>query len=209
MDSSFLTWANLGLGLYSGIIFLKLVIQFGLPNHPIRLGAYLVSLCVALYFNFLVLTQFGVLSPWFWMKWRTLPLVTGSFFLLIQTVSSVGSMGLLQQKVVSRLPLIAGLLCFTFFPQYADYFVGFAIAAGCAFLTITVGKARYQKRQFFKMTFFLLIFVFCKWVQIYWAYLFGELMLFVALFYFSVFEQAACVASKIDQFHHSLEGASA
>jgi hypothetical protein len=162
MHSSFLIWVNAGLALYSSLLFLKLIIQFGWPNHPARFSAYVISLCASAFFVMETLTEFGVIGPIEWMKWRALPLVCGSLGLLFQAMLTGGQFTLIQQKVISRLPMIAGLVCFSFFPSKADIFAGIAIVAGGIFLSISVGKARYQKRLFIKMIFFFFITILCR-----------------------------------------------
>jgi hypothetical protein len=199
MDSSFLTLVNVGLGLYATLLMIKMLIQFGLPNHPAKFTTYLVSFCATFFFGTKALVELGLVSPWFWMKWRTLPLVAGSVALLLQTIMTVGNFSLIQQKVVSRLPLIAALLCFAFFPSYAELFCGLAIAAGCIFLTVSVGKARYQKRLFLKMSLFLGLYALAQIPQVYALAILGQLLLGVSLFYFFIFENSIGVSALIDE----------
>ncbi|HXH73769.1 MAG TPA: hypothetical protein VNJ08_02320 [Bacteriovoracaceae bacterium] len=199
MDSSFLTLAIVGLGLYSVIMFFKLIIQFGLPNHPALFTSYLVSFCAMAFLSGKAAVGLNLISPLFWLKWHPLPMVAGSLALLLQTIMTVGNYSHIQQKVVSRFPLIAGLLCFAFFPQYAGTFFGLTIAAGCLFLAISAGKARYQKRLYFKMSFFLGIFGLLVMTQNYPAYVVGEVILYFAAFYFFLFEQSFGVAALMDK----------
>ncbi len=206
MDSSFLTWLYVGLGLYSEISFFKMLIQFGLPNHPARFTCYLITLCAATYFCAQAAVDLSLISPFVWLKWRPLPLVAGGLSLLLQVTLLIGRFSLIQQKVISRLPMIGGLLCFAFFPNKADYFFGVTILLGVIFLSISVGKARFQKRLFIKMAFFLGLFLGFKLLNIYWLYVAGSFCLFFALFYFLLFEQSIAISSKIDDFKLSLEG---
>lgn len=206
MDSSFLTWVNVGLGLYSGISVLKMIIQFGLPNHPARFTLYLVCLCAAAYFGMKALTGLGILSPLHYLKWSTLPLMAGSLGLLLQAITTAGQLSLIQQRVMSRIPLIGSLLVFFFFPNSAELFFGACILAGAAFLAFLGGRARYQMRMFLKMAFFLGIYgIFINLGQ-YWAYVMGEMVLFFALFYFFIFEQTFGVSSLVEGYQHSREG---
>lgn len=206
MDSSFLTWINVGLAFYSVILLLKMMIQFGLPNHPARVTTYLVSLCVSSFFVMKAAAGLGFLSPLDWMNWRTLPLVTGGLAILFQTIMVIGSFSLIQQKVISRLPLMAGLLCLAFFRDRADVFMAFSLGAAGLCLTISRGKARYQKRLFFKMIFFLSLFAVLALAQEYWVFLVGEGFLFFALFYFFLFEQSFALQALIDDRASNLEG---
>lgn len=205
MDSSFLTLVNVSLGLYTTICFFKILIQFGLSNHPARYTAHLIVLCVFCYFLGLSLTDLGVIGPLEWMRWRSVPVVAGSLAMLLQVILMGNQFSRVQQKVVSRLPIIAALLCFAFFYEKADYFLIITLVAGSLFLSISVGN-RYQKRQYYKMVFFLSLIYGCKLINIYWVYVLGEMLLFMALFYFFLFEQGFMMAAKMDDFKASLEG---
>lgn len=206
MDSSFLTWVNVGLGLYSLISFIKLVVQFGLPNHPLRFSVYMVSFCVTAYLLLLVMTDLALISPLFYLRWKNLPLLIASHGLLIQVITSMGQFSLIQQKVFSRFPLIIALLIFGFFNDYAEWALLLALTAGTLFFTVSVGKARYQKRTFFKMMLFLIIYGILTNLNIYWAYLVGEAFLYPVLFYFFIFEQTFGVMSLIDENQQTQEG---
>ena len=103
MDSSFLMWLHISLGLFSLGFFLKLIIQFGLPNHPARLLAYMVGLSATVYFVGQAMTDLSFITPWFWIKWRPLPLVAGSLCLLLQTIMLVGNFSVIQQRIISRI----------------------------------------------------------------------------------------------------------
>jgi hypothetical protein len=208
MDSSFLTAINIGLALYAILNFIRIVIQFGLPNHPARFTVYLVTLCVTSYFVMRASTDLGFIPPFFFWRWRSLPLVIGSFALLMQLITCIGHYGHVQQKIISRIPLILGLLVFSYFPQNADAFlVGSLVAAGL-FLTVSVGKARYIKRMFFKLCFFLILSAGLKSVS-YWAYLAGEFLLVFVLFYFFIIQQGMAVQALVEQRHAEDLGVSA
>ncbi len=206
MDSSFLTLVNVALGLFAIYSLVKLVTRFGLPNHPARLTIFIVSFCAAIYFGMKAAVGLGLVPPFAWLRWRTLPLVCGSLTLLLQVFSTIGNISRLQQKVISRLPLIAGLLFFVFFPAYADYFFIFTVALGAVFLSISVGKARHQKRLYAKMTLFLFLFLLLSKTNIYWLFVAGESLLLVAMFYFFLFEESLGVKTMIEE---SSEGMSA
>jgi hypothetical protein len=200
MGSSFLTAIHLGLSLYCVINFLKMLVQFGLPNHPGRFTLYLVSLCACAYFSIKTLTEINVVDPFLFMRWRALPLVAGSLGLLLQVITIVGTFSLIQQKIISRIPLIAAVLFFAFFSSLADYFFIGCILVSALFLTFSVGKARYQKRMLLKMTFFLSLYWLMALVNNYWVYILGELFLFPALFYFFIFQQSYGVSALVEAF---------
>ena len=200
MDSSFLTLVNVALGLFAIYSLVKLIIRFGLPNHPARLTIYLVSFCAAIYFGMKAAVALGMVPPFVWLRWRTLPLVAGSLALLLQVFSTVGRISHLQQKVISRLPLIAGLLFFAFFPAYADYFFMATVVIGGIFLSISVGKSRHQKRLYAKMSLFLGLFVLFSLTNIYWLFVVGDALLIGAMFYFFLFEESIGVKALIEDF---------
>ena len=206
MDSSFLTGIHIGLGLFACILFLKLVIQFGLPNHPARFVSYVVGLCVAAYFVGLGLTDLNIIPPWDWVRWRALPLIAGSLCLLFQTIVLVGNFSLLQQKVMSRLPIIASLICFAFFAVYADAFMSSFLIIGGVFLIILVNKARHQTRLYVKMLLMFSIHLGLSYLDQYWAYVSSQVFLFFVIFYVFLFEHSFGVAAMVDDFKGSLEG---
>lgn len=198
MGSSFLTAINLVLAIYCVIMFVKMLIQFGLPNHPGRFILYLVSLCVTSYFVIKAATDLSLVDPLKFMRWRALPLVAGGLGLLLQVITCVGQFSLIQQKIISRIPLMAALLALAFFDAYADYFLIGSLLATVLFLSISVGKARYQKRMLFKMNLFL-GFVWVGILTTYSAYVVTQLFLFPALFYFFIFQQSYGVSTIIDR----------
>ncbi len=200
MGSSFLTTINLVLCLYSLLIFFKSIIQFGLPNHPARLMLYFVNLFVALFFGMKVAAGLGYLSPFFYMKWSPLLLVAGGLGLLLEVITTIGKFSYVQQKVVSRVPLIGALLAFAFFPHLDEELLIGSLLTSVLFLSISVGKARYQKRMFFKMCLFLTIFALLIQTQLYWVYNLGELFLIPSLFYFSIFQQSYGVSALVERF---------
>ena len=206
MDSSFLTGIHIGLGLVACIFLIKMMVQFGLPNHPARFVAYMVGLCTTTYFLGLAATDLNLLSPWLWMKWRSLPLIAGSLCLLFQTITLAGNFSLIQQKVVSRLPLIAALMCFAFFSDYADVFVTWFLGLGSLFLILSVKKSRYQKRIYFKMVILYFIHLGINYTDFYSAYVLGQILLFAIIFYVFLFEHSFGVAAMMDEFKESLEG---
>ena len=208
MDSSFLTWIHIGLGGLASLLFLKMIIQFGLPNHPARFVSYVVALCVSTYFVGLSLTDLGYIGPWDWMRWRAIPLVAGSLCLLLQTIMMVGSFSLIQQKVISRIPLMGALLCFAIFPEYADHLMAIFLVAGGLFLIISVKKSRYQKRLYLKMLTLFLIHLGLNGLYLYPAYILGQIFLLLSVFYIFMFEHSFGIMALVDDFKQSLEGES-
>lgn len=205
MGSTFLTAINVGLALYCVINFIKNIIQFGLPNHPARFTLYLVTLCTSAFFIMKAMADLSLINPFIYMRWRAFPLVAGSLGLLLQVITIVGHFSHIQQKVISRIPLMGALLFFAFFWEKADWFFGMSLAMAVVFLSISVGKARYQKRMLIKMTLFILLFGVFKLFNYFSLYILGELFLFPALFYFFVFEQSYGISALIEE-HHAHSG---
>ena len=206
MDSSFLSGLHISLGLFACILFIKMIIQFGVPNHPARFVSYLVGLCTAGYFTGLALTDLSLVNPWLWMKWRCIPLIAGTMCLLLQTIMLAGNFSVIQQKVISRLPIMAAVLCFAFFPSSADLVASCFLLAGGLFLIISVKKARYQKRLYLKMLLMFVIQLGLNYVNVYWAYVIGQLFLLIAVFYIFLFEQSFGLMGLVDDFKTSIQG---
>lgn len=206
MGSSFLTAINVVLGLYCVIIFLKNMIQFGIPNHPARFTLYLVTLCATTFFAMRAMADLGLMNPFVFMRWRALPLVAGSLGLLLQVITIVGHFSHIQQKIISRIPLMGALLFFAFFWEQADWFFGASVLIAVLFLSISVGKARYQKRMLVKMALFVGLFGLFKLSNNFTLYIIGELFLFPALFYFFIFEQSYGVTALVEE-HYANSGA--
>jgi hypothetical protein len=196
MGSTFLTAINVLLAFYCVLIFIKSLVQFGLPNHPARFILSLVLICAMSFFVHRALASLSIDLPYDSLKWRALPIVAGSLGLLLQVISVIGQFSHIQQKIISRIPLMGSLLFFFFFQDYADIFFSITILVSVLFLTISLGKARYQKRMLFKMALFL---------GLYWVLRpltnLAELCWFPALFYFFIFEQSYGVSAMIEEYH--------
>jgi len=203
MDSSFLTCLHAGLGFYSGGLFLKLIFTFGLPNHPLKLTAYLVSFCASFYFCTKTVVDLQLVSPWFWMQYRTLPVVAGGLALLLQTITLVGEYKEYQLKAISRIPVMGSLLCLAFFNSKADILFGACLFAGSLFLLLAGNKARHQKRLFLKMTFFASVYGLLQLPGLYWLHLLSISALFASLFYFFLFEQTFGIRAIVERFEGS------
>jgi hypothetical protein len=206
MDSSFLTGLHISLALFSCLFLVRLIIQFGLPNHPARFLSYLVSFCIVAYFISEALTDLGLLSPWVWVKWRAFPLVAGGFCLLLQTITLLGTMNFLQQRVISRLPLIVALLSTAFFSQFADALFSVFLLLGGLFLIVFVRKSRYQKRLYVKMSFMFIGQLVCNYLGYYYAYLVGQVFLCLTVFYAFLFQQSFGILALIDDHRQESEG---
>lgn len=200
MDSSFITLIDAALALYAAVSLIKLIIQFGLPNHPARFVIYLVSLCMTSFFSLKVATDFGVIDSVTFLKYRPIPLVAGGLGILMQMMTTIGRYGYIQQKIFSRVPLIGAIMVFAFFPTKADPFLGVALLAAAIIPSISVGKARYQKRMLFKMGLFFILSLIFQTINFNWSLIIGELFLFFVLFYFFILQQSFGVMALVEKF---------
>jgi hypothetical protein len=200
MGSSFLTVINLALGFYCVITFVKFIFQFGLPNHPGRFLLYLEMIAVTAYFVMQSLADFWILNPFILRKMQSFPIVVAGTGLLLQVVTCVGNFSVIQQKMISRLPLIAALLFFTFFEAYAYHFLAFSLLLMGLFLSVSVGKSRYQKRQLVKMLFFLGLACIFTSAEFSGSHILGQVLIFPTLFYFFIFQQSYGVSALVDDY---------
>lgn len=207
MGSSFLTALEIGLGIYSLVQFFKMIVQFGLPNHPGKFSMYLVCLCVTLFFTLQALADLGFMTPLDFMRMRSLLMVVGGFSFLIQLVAMVGNFSLIQQKVISRVPLIMGLLVYGVMPEKADFFLILTIVLGGLFLLLSKGKARYQKRLYFKMLLFFILGWGAYLTQNYIIYVIGQIFLYPVLFYFFILQKTFGVKVMVEKFQSESSGA--
>jgi hypothetical protein len=207
MDSSFLITIHALMGIFTCVLFLKMIIQFGWPNHPGRLTAYMVALCICFYFVGLVCTEFGLIPQKAWDHWRALPLVSGSLCLLMQSIMTGGNFSLIQQKVISRLPLMAALICSALFPQLASQLSLLFILAGGLFFIISVRKSRYQKRLYLKAIFFIILHTALNFsTGLVWQIL-SQAFLAGAVLYIFSFENSFGVWALIDDLSENSQGA--
>lgn len=199
MGSSFLTAVNVLLALYCMVNFVRLTFQFGLPNHPSRFSMYFVVLCPTAYYTMFALTHLNLMNPYKLGFFWALPIIAGSLALLLQVIISLANFTHLQQKIMSRFPIIISVISFFLMREYAAHFFVFSLCAIVLILTVSVGKARYQKRMLFKMCLFFALYLLCDQSSFEVISLTGQLFLFPAWFYFFVFEQTVGVSALVDR----------
>lgn len=199
MGSSFLTAIHLGLALYCLLNFFKQLVQFGLPNDPRKFSLYLTLFCVSAFFGMQVLTDLRIMDPFFYMRWRMLPVIAGGLGILVQIVFIVAQFSHVQQKIFSRIPLIGALLVFMFSPEFSQLIFNLSFLVSVLYLAVSIKKNRYQKRMFFKMSFFLGISTILKFSNFYFLYVLGELFLFPCLFYFFIFENSLGISVLVEE----------
>jgi hypothetical protein len=205
MGSSFLNAINLGLGLFCVIHSFKICVQFGLPNRPARFILLLVSLCLSMFFVMRALVDIHLIDPVLYLKWRPFPMTAGVLGLLVQVISFLGRYGHIQQKVLSRIPVIGALFVFYFFQNHVEEFFVGCFFIGVSFFILSKKNALYQKRMLVKMMFFFILSVLFDYFDLYWLNILGRLFLFPALFYFFIFEQSLGISALVQDHQAHLE----
>jgi hypothetical protein len=199
MGSYFLTVTNLGLGFYCIFSFLKFIIQFGLPYEPSRFLVYVVFLSLTSFLTLKVLVGFGLIYPQEYVFWTDLALISGSIGFLIQVVLLSLDVNLFLKKILSRIPLFGAIIISVLVPGIGRWIFLGSIFTIVFQLFVLVNTARYEKRILIKMVLFLCLFGLCFWINTYWSFVFGGLMLFPALFYFFIFEHSCGVNSLVQK----------
>jgi len=199
MDSSFNNALEIVLAVFAVLAFLKLMIQFGLPRHPLRFLIFMVSLSLIFWLCGDTAATFKVISMNQWLRWRALPLVVTGVGLLIEAISIIGNLGYLQQKVISRIPLIASLVCFAIFPQKSFLFFVLSICVGFCLLLIGKDKARYQFRLYGKMLICLILGISLKPYNLVMTGIFSYVFFFGMLVYFFLLQQSFGISALIDE----------
>jgi hypothetical protein len=199
MDSSFNNALEIMVAVFAVFAFLKLMIQFGLPRHPLRFLMFLVSLSLIFWICGDTLATCRLISMDQWIRWRSLPLVTTGVGLLIEAISIVGNFGHLQQKVISRIPLIASLVCFAIFPQKSFPFFVLSVCVGFCLLLVAKDKARYQFRLYGKMLICLVFATSLRSCNLVMTEIFSYVFFFVMLIYFFRLQQSFGISALIDE----------
>lgn len=200
MGSSFVTVVNVLLAFYCFANFVRLTFQFGLPNHPARFSLYFVVLCPTILYSIVSLSRLGYLNPLSVAEYWPLPVMAGSLGLILQVIIGLGSFSRLQQKIMSRFPIIGAVVGFFFFRDYGAHVFVFSLCVIVLILSVSVGKARYQKRMLIKMCLFFALYLICNQSSIDVISNIGQLFLFPGLFYFFVFEQTVGVSALVDRY---------
>jgi hypothetical protein len=202
MGSSFLTVLHSGLALFAGLAFFKLIIQYGRPNHPLKVISYLTTFAVFLLILGDPLADLGFISAWDWIKWQTLPLMASCFGLIFEIIMVLGGFNQLQQKIMTRLPLLAALLGYTFLKEHLQIIIPVTLIL-CLFLLIFSTKnLAFFRRVFIKMTIMLglssLLLNYGAW-NFQWL---RAILLYFSFFYFYLYQQGLAAISLVDSFHN-------
>lgn len=207
MGSSFLTVLHSALAIFAGIAFLKLIFQYGRPNHPLKVITYVTTFAGFAYFLGDALADLGFISGWDWVKWQTLPIMAVSFGLIFEIIMIIGGFSNLQLKIMTRLPLLGSLLGYTFLKEQTFLMAQVAIFICLILLIISTRNVAYFKRVFIKMTIMLgisqLLLLYAPW-GIQWLRAF---VLFFGFFYFYLLQQGLAAKALIDSLSDQMEEA--
>ena len=207
MDSSFLIWPSFVLGLFSLLLLGKMIFQFGVPKHPLKFFAYSITLSWTLLWVGASLVQLDWIDMLTWERMRSVFLLWPALGLFMEMVSQMGQFSQVQQRLLTRFPIIGSLVALAFMPQWVPFLVGFFLLLVLTIFLIQVGKFRYHKRIFIKFLFFLglatasaqLPEVFRPWFLL--------MVLCVAGFYFFLLQQTFCVTAHLEQIESGEMGA--
>jgi hypothetical protein len=187
MDSSFLMVIHGLLALQVVFFMAKIAVHFGLPFHPQKVFIYLAGLSATAYILGQFLTDLNWVPPW------------------IETILLQGSFSLLQQKVFTRLALLASMLCFFLAPGVANILFFAQVVLGGIFLIISVRKARYQRRIYFKFLLFFFLYLLILKINLYSIYVLAEIFMGIVIFYFFLFQHTLGVGAMIQEKFDLLE----
>jgi len=197
MGSYFLSVTNLGLSFYCIFSFLKFMVQFGLPYHPLNFLVDVVLLSVTSFFSLKALVSFGFIYPQEYVLWTEIALISGSLGFLIQVILLSLNVNIFLKKILSRIPLLGAVIAPLLLPDSSRWFFIGSILISVILILFFVKKARYEKRILIKMVLFLGLFGLSFWINTYWSFITGGLMLYPALFYFFIFEHSCGVKSLV------------
>jgi len=203
MDSSFLIGIHFCMAFFSLILFLKLIIQFGLPNHPKRFVSYAFSFLVTLYLVGQFSADLGLVNPWFWMKWRAYPLVAGSLFMVFQSIMLLGSVSFFQQKIMSRIPILLSVMIFGFFSELADTLTVVFLSVSTLVLLLPF-QSVHLRRIYFKFIFFAGLSWGMTLIDYNW-YLISRVFSFAALFYLFNFQHCFNISALMDDVAEEIQ----
>ncbi len=199
MDSSFLIWPSFVLGLFSLLLFGKMLFQFGTPKHPLKFFAYTITLSWTLLWVGASLVQVDIIDMMTWERMRAVFLLWPALGLFMQMVSQLGEFSPVQQRIMTRFPILGSLVALAFMPQWVPYLVGFFLLLVLASFFVQVGKYRQHKRVFIKFLFFLIL----AGTSIYLPEVFRPWFLMVVLlasgFYFFLLQNLFCVTAHLEQ----------
>ncbi len=200
MDSSFLIWPSFVLGFFSLILFTKMVVQFGVPKHPLKFFGYTITLSWTMLWIGASLVQLDIMDMTTWERWRSVFLLWPALGMFMEAVSQMGQFSQIQQRIMTRLPIIGSLLALSFMPQWVPYLVGIFLLLVAAIFLLHVGKFRFHKRIFLKFIFFLALSglsIFFPEVLRSW---FLMVVLLISSIYFFLLQNTFCVTAHLEQF---------
>lgn len=200
MDSSFLIWPSFVLGLVSLLLFGKMLIQFGLPKHPLKFFAYSITLSWTLLWIGASLVQLDVMDMNTWTRWKAVFLLWPALGLLMEMISQLGQFSLIQQRLMTRFPIIGSLVALSFMPQWVPFLVGFFLLLVLAIFFIQVGRFRYHKRLFIKFLFLLAMTGLSPFLPEVFRPWYLMVVLLGSGIYFFLLQNTFCVTAHLEQY---------
>ena len=199
MDSSFLIWPSFVLAFFSLLLVGRMVFAFGIPKHPLKFFAYSIMLSWSALWIGASLVQMNVMDLVLWEKWKAVFLLWPALGLLMELISQLGKFSALQQKIMTRFPILGSLIILAFIPQWAPYIVGFFLLLVLAIFSLQVGKFRYHKRLYFKFLFFLVLSVLTIYLPEVFRSWFLMVLLLASTLYFYLLQDTFCVTAQLEQ----------
>jgi|GEM_PF-3718725 len=146
MDSSFLYWFHVLLTIFLFLGFLKLVIKFGISNHP-SFHLFLMIFLSAISFSCLEVLNFSsALRIEELTRWQNAFAQVLLATLQVQLLSVSTEMHQAQWRALSRLPMIWGLIVFGFFNPQANFLFSAQIVLLCLNFLFMTQDLRLVKR---------------------------------------------------------------
>lgn len=199
MDSSFLIWPSFVLSLFSLLLLGRMIVQFGLPKHPLKFFAYSIMLSWSCLWIGASLVLVGVMNLELWERWKLIFLIWPALGLFMEIISQVLKVSPLQQKIMTRFPILGSLIALAFFPQWVPFIVGIFLLLVLAIFVTQVGKFRYHKRLFMKFLFFVVL----SGLSIYLPEVirpwFLVMLLLPSALYFYLLQDSFCVTAHLEQ----------
>lgn len=202
MNSSFLLVIHFALSFYTLAIFLKSLFQFGLSNIYRKFFNYFLNLLLALYFGLFFVADLGFFIRNSLFKLQHLLIIMGSVSFMIQSLSYIHRTSKIKSRTLVRLPLLGGLLVWTFFLDHIVMIKDITLVLFFLYTTWLITKqalSRYLKRALFKMCFFSLLSFLSSQVYFLKEAYFHFILLFPALFYFYLYQHVLGISQLIDE----------
>lgn len=206
MDSSFLIWPSFVLGLFSLLLLGKMIIQFGVPKHPLKFFAYTITLSWTLLWVGASLVLLDVMDLQTWARFKAVFLLWPALGIFMEMMSQLGQFSPIQQRLMTRFPIIGSLMALAFMPEKVPYLVGFFLLLVLAIFMFQVGKFRYHKRLYIKFLFFLSLSGISYFLpEVFRPWFLMVVLLFSAIYFF-LLQNTFCVTAQLEQIEAKESG---